>query len=170
MFCNGQLNREVWERGKMRQREAGRGGRRSRAWLYKASWWSSGLLQTCRHTQSSWRAAKSLGKVVQVLLSSTLQRGVPSWGEGDGPEDAAVIPMGPAIPRPGTQPSHQVIHSGCVAFSEAVRSMTHGRAGVRERLISSSSVPVSSLRCCCLSFASFPAEQKKSSFLSGLLE
>lgn len=94
-------------------------------------------------------------------------------GEGDKPEDAAVIPMGPAITRPGTQPSRQVIHSGCVASSEAVRSVnTHGRARVPGRLISSSSVLVSSLshaQCCCLSFTSFLAEQNQPSFFQACL-
>lgn len=95
---------------------------------------------------------------MQVLLSSMPQRGVPSQGEGDGPEDAAVIPAGPAIARLGTEPSRRAVHPGYAASSEAVRSInTPGRAGVPGHLISSSSDPVSSLshtQCCCLSFIS----------------
>lgn len=154
--------------GKGKAEEEGRGGRRSRAWLCKASCWTSGLLQNCRHTQSS-RTAKSLEKVVQVLSSSMPQRGVPSQGEGGGPEDAAVIPAGPAITRPGTEPSRRAVHPGCAASSEAVRSIdTPGRTGVPGNLISSSLVPVSSLshtQCCCLSFTSFTSWTKKDQLL-----
>lgn len=88
---------------------------------------------------------------------------LPTGREGDGPEDAAVIPMDPA--RPGTEPSRRLIHSGCPASSEAVRSVnSRGRAGVWGCLISSRLVPGSSLshaQCCCFAFPSLPAKTEK---------